>query len=52
VTRARSAIKLAGIEPHLFQESGASYLAELNTYIDEIDDHTAELFEGSPHTER
>jgi uncharacterized membrane protein YccC len=52
VTRARSAIKLAGIEPHLFQESGAPYLAELNTYIDEIDDHTAELFEEPPHTER
>jgi fusaric acid resistance family protein len=45
VTRARSAIKLAGVEPHLFQESGAAYLAELNTYIDEIDDHTVELFE-------
>jgi fusaric acid resistance family protein len=47
VTRARSAIKLAGIEPHLFHESGAPYLRELNSYIDEIDDHTVELFEGS-----
>lgn len=52
VTRARSAIKLAGIEPHLFQESGAPYLAQLNTFIEEIDDHTAELFEDSRHTER
>jgi uncharacterized membrane protein YccC len=47
VTRARSAIKLAGIEPHLFHESGAPYLAQLNGYIDEIDDHTVELFESS-----
>ena len=47
VTGARSAIKLAGIEPHLFHESGAPYLAQLNTYVDEIDDHTVELFEGS-----
>jgi uncharacterized membrane protein YccC len=51
VTRARSAIKLAGIEPHLFHEIGAPYLAQLNTYIDEIDDHTVELFESSPHSE-
>jgi hypothetical protein len=48
VTRARSAIKLAGIEPHLFHETGAPFLAELNTYIDEIDDHTVELFEKAP----
>ena len=47
VTRARSAIKLAGIEPHLWHESGAPYLAEVNAYIDEIDDHTVELFENS-----
>jgi uncharacterized membrane protein YccC len=47
VTRARSAIKLAGTEPHLFHETGAPYLAQLNTYIEEIDDHTVELFEGS-----
>jgi uncharacterized membrane protein YccC len=47
VTGARSAIKLAGIEPHLFHESGAPYLAQLNTYIEEIDDHTVELFEGT-----
>jgi uncharacterized membrane protein YccC len=52
VTRARSAIKLAGIEPHLFHESGAPYLAQLNTYIDEIDDHTVELFENSKRPER
>jgi uncharacterized membrane protein YccC len=51
VTGARSAIKLAGIEPHLFHESGAPYLAQLNTYIDEIDDHTVELFEGSASPE-
>jgi len=51
VTTARSAIKLAGIEPHLFHESGAPYLAQLNTYIDEIDDHTAELFESSSRPE-
>ncbi len=48
VTRARSAIKLAGIEPHLFHESGAPYLAQLNAYVDEIDDHTVELFEVPP----
>ena len=47
VTGARSAIKLAGIEPHLFHESGAGYLAQLNTYVDEIDEHTVELIEGS-----
>ena len=52
VTRARSAIKLAGIEPHLFHESGAPYLAELNAYIDEIDDHTVELFEGPSRPDR
>jgi hypothetical protein len=52
VTRARSAIKLAGIEPHLFHESGAPYLAQLNVYIDEIDDHTVELFEGSSRDDR
>jgi uncharacterized membrane protein YccC len=46
VTRARSAIKLAGIEPHLFHESGAPYLARLNTYLDEIDEHTVELVEA------
>jgi hypothetical protein len=48
VTRARSAIKLAGIEPHLFHETGAGYLTQLNTYIDAIDDHTVELFENAP----
>ena len=52
VTRARSAIKLAGIEPHLFQESGAPYLAQLNEYISEIDDHTVELFERSTGPEQ
>lgn len=52
VTRARSAIKLAGIEPHLFHGSGAALLAQLNTYIDEIDDHTVELFEGSSRPDR
>jgi uncharacterized membrane protein YccC len=52
VTRARSAIKLAGIEPHLFHESGAPYLAVLNAYIDQIDDHTVELFEGSSRPDR
>jgi hypothetical protein len=52
VTRARSAIKLAGIEPHLFQETGAPYLAELNAYIDKIDEHTVELFEDSELPER
>jgi uncharacterized membrane protein YccC len=52
VTRARSAIKLAGIEPHLFHESGARYLAQLNAYIDEIDDHTVELFEGPTRRDR
>jgi uncharacterized membrane protein YccC len=46
VTGARSAIKLAGIEPHLFHESGAPYLFRLNSYLDEIDDHTVELVEG------
>ncbi|HUZ39882.1 MAG TPA: hypothetical protein VMU68_00615 [Acidimicrobiales bacterium] len=45
VTRARSAIKLAGTEPHLRQESGAPHLARLNEYIDVIDDHSLELFE-------
>jgi uncharacterized membrane protein YccC len=50
VTRARSAIKLAGTEPHLFQESAAPYLAELNTFVQEIDDHTVELIEGSTST--
>jgi hypothetical protein len=34
---------LADIEPHLFHESGAPYLTNLNWYIDEIDDHTVEL---------
>lgn len=47
VTRARSAIKLAGIEPHLFHESVAPLLAQLNDYIDEIDDHTVTLFENA-----
>jgi uncharacterized membrane protein YccC len=51
VTGARSAIKLAGIEPHLFHESGAPYLAQLNAFIDEIDDHTVELFESSSRPE-
>jgi uncharacterized membrane protein YccC len=51
VTRARSAIKLAGIEPHLFHESGAPYLAQLNTFIDDIDDHTVELFESSSRSD-
>jgi Fusaric acid resistance protein-like len=52
VTRARSAIKLAGIEPHLFHESGAPYLAQLNSFIAEIDDHTVELFEGPGSPDR
>jgi uncharacterized membrane protein YccC len=52
VTRARSAIKLAGIEPHLLHESGAPFLARLNAYIDEIDDHTVTLFESSWRPDR
>lgn len=52
VTRARSAIKLAGTEPHLLQESGAPYLAQLNEYIDAIDAHTVELFETPSQTGR
>lgn len=52
VTAARSAIKLAGIEPHLFHESGAPYLAQLNAYIDEIDHHTVELFESPSRPDR
>jgi hypothetical protein len=52
VTRARSAIKLAGTEPHLLQETGAPYLARLNEYIDAIDDHTVELFENQAKSGR
>jgi hypothetical protein len=52
VTRARSAIKLAGIESHLFQESGAPYLAQLNAYIDEIDNYTVELFDSTSRPDR
>jgi uncharacterized membrane protein YccC len=46
VTRARSAIRLASVEPHLFHETGAGYLTQLSDYVDAIDDHTVELLES------
>jgi uncharacterized membrane protein YccC len=48
VTRARSAIRLAAVEPHLFHESGSQYFAQLNELIRAIDDHTVELLERQP----
>jgi hypothetical protein len=48
VTRARSAIRLAAVEPHLFHESGSQYFVQLNELIRAIDDHTVELLEGQP----
>ncbi len=46
VTRARSAIRLASVEPHLFHETGARYLSQLNEYIEAIDEHTVQLIES------
>ena len=46
VTRARSAIRLAAVEPHLFHETGAKYLSQLNEYIGAIDEHTVQLIES------
>jgi hypothetical protein len=46
VTRARSAIRLAAVEPHLFHETGAKYLSQLNEYIEAIDEHTVQLIEN------
>ncbi|HEY5439307.1 MAG TPA: FUSC family protein [Acidimicrobiales bacterium] len=46
VTRARSAIRLAAVEPHLFHETGAKYLSQLNEYIEAIDQHTVQLIES------
>ncbi len=46
VTRARSAIRLAAVEPHLFHETGSQYLSQLNDLVNEIDAHTVELLES------
>jgi uncharacterized membrane protein YccC len=48
VTRARSAIRLAGVEPHLFHETGSHYYSRLNALVNDIDDHTVELLESQP----
>ncbi len=45
VTRARSAIRLAAVEPHLFHETGSQYYSQLNDLVKDIDDHTVELLE-------
>ena len=46
VTRARSAIRLAAVEPHLLQETGSKYYSQLNDLVKDIDDHTVELLES------
>ena len=45
VTRARSAIRLAAVEPHLFHETGSAYFSQLNDLVKDIDKHTVELLE-------
>lgn len=48
VSRARSAIRLAAVEPHLFHETGSQFYAQLNDLVGEIDNHTVELLESRP----
>jgi uncharacterized membrane protein YccC len=48
VTRARSAIRLAAVEPHLFHETGSTSYSQLNEMVKLIDDHTVALLERQP----
>jgi hypothetical protein len=46
VTRARSALRLAAVEPHLFHETGSQFYSQLNEMVNLIDDHTVQLLES------
>jgi uncharacterized membrane protein YccC len=50
VTRARSAITLASVEPHLLHESDPALLAQLEDLVTAIDVHTESLIETARRT--
>ena len=50
VTRARSAIALASVEPHLLHESDPELLAQLEDLVIAIDVHTGALIEAGSRT--